>query len=357
VPKKKLTGRAPSPPCMDFEPYDLDAALKTMWLMCRFDEGKRAQFIKKFDVFILGWADRTFVSFMKDAVSTSADGIPPEGTLAGLISEHTRDDSIARNELQKFVTKFSTRYHLAPGIDRKSSESTESLFWARISDPLTRERAQSFPEPLLKLMRPDGGLDHAMASGESLDSVIRELRDCIFGYPMLAGLILYYVMALKQNHYGRLILNRIPKMSVRASQREAMKIIAWTEVGKALAEQGFVRDVHHLQPEFVRWRSVAPLWAAAMVEADCWTENRTPDFHRFEGQLYEILGSGARCNRMLGTAKSFAAFATRHAVSGASNESMLVPLATVIRFPKTLAPLPLVLPALPSLTLSKLEMQ
>ena len=87
---------------------------------------------------------------------------------------------------------------------------------------------------------------------------------------------------------------------------------------------------------------MAPLWAAAIVEADCWDEKSAPFLSGLWMELkYNILPSAERLEQMFQKAKWFSNFAAGYKATNAPK--VLIPEAKAIRLPETLGPIKLVL--------------
>jgi hypothetical protein len=333
-------------PAFDFEIDDPLANIKTMLLMSRPSDPKRSAIAAKFGVYLLGVVESTYVALMTQAAArASAGGIPELGALDRLIAGCS-DDPTHRHMLRGFAMRFAAEcYPDAP-------EGSEMLFWLGVSHPQRRKRLSSFPAPAIDelwrtLIAPNGGFIAGVSGEKSLEAVEMKFRSDILGYPMLAGLVLFVISVLATNHMGHIIREE-PKRFIRASLNEACEIIDRSDTKLALSKQGHTRDTERakLLRTFSEWRSVAHLWAAVLVEANCWSSNCTPDFGKLVPAVYDVLLTDIRRNRMIGLAKSFSSFASTHYPAGSNADRILIPSESLVLLPDRIDAIPPILPGL-----------
>lgn len=352
------------------------AGLYTLMLMCG-----RTPSLSNLTTFIMRELELTFDHIIEDAIEKvgSKKVLPPSGALAEVIERVTEEFESPYDcaTLEKIAIQVSRSYRSAHGLDETPATSPEEAFWTAVSDAAQRERGAfvrpwfpdvagaiainppaAMPEEFWKALSDDverkkaqyGPLPAVMSRAEQLEEAEeQEVAYGVYGYPMLSGLMLYVIATLDLNHTepgdpAPVKRRKAQRRRHWASENLASRLIERWTIGEQLIALGQSRDINEttLRRAFSKWDWVAPLWAAAIVEADCWDEKSAPFLSGLWMELkYNILPSAERLEQMFQKAKWFSNFAAGYKATNAPK--VLIPEAKAIRLPETLGPIKLVL--------------
>jgi hypothetical protein len=233
---------------------------------------------------------------------------PPEEALDCIIDDCARDAS-HREALAQLVEDVA----LPPPSNR--DVSLAARFWGAII--IARDRDVP-PDKYIwhHLIQPIGGL-RAIADSLSIDQVRDEVADCICGHPMLAGLSFYLIATIDRYH-----------KDLTLSYNETYRIVS------ATFDHRRVRSVDWLKTRLPRWHCVAPLWAAALAEANCWLDDALLDTDKFKGEFPDVIHLNDRRRRVLSYGAWFSNFIVKH-----GSDNIRRRRDQVVRFPDTVQPI------------------
>ena len=251
-----------------------------------------------------------YYALIEEALELAGGKVPlPPGTLDELIDCSTRDP-IRAAMLKSMLLSLGGTYCQAQGLDI-SLDDPETAFWRAARTATKHERGCFFP---LDIEMGDGSVsegDIARTLVAELDPELDErFADCVFGYPMLSGLILLIAASLAAHRYEG-------KHKRNASLNQAADIAGGPSIKNQLIELGCSRDVSQatLKKEFRVWQSVAPLWAAALIVANEFTDDGLPNLAHFGDEFMLMLMDDERRLCLFQTANWFASFASGNGVT------------------------------------------
>jgi hypothetical protein len=359
------------------------AELYTLMLMCG-----RMPSLSNLTTFLVRDFERTFANVVENAMGRvrTDDRLPSSGALAQVVKDAAADLGCPYlgPTLERAAIELARDYCVAQGLNPSSAPACpENAFWVAINHAVQWERGAFvrpwFPdvpgtiaanppatmpeefwtelaERIERKKAQFGPVPASMSREEHLDAVEeQEVADGIYGYPMLSGLLLLVIAILDLNYTksGRTAQTRRSKTERPAhwaSVNMASRIIERWTVRAQLSARGYTRDVNEttLKESFSDWSWIAPLWAAAFVEANRWDEKMAPNLREVWLRLkYDILGNVDRRVNMFGTARWFSIFAANYRTDRAHRDWRLIPEEVALRIPDAIVPVEPTLPILP----------
>jgi len=276
------------------------------------------------------------IRFLKAALSTVEKGLPPRGTCSRLINECTADSSI-RMSLHDLTIGVVVRY--SNFVCWEVGDYPELKFWKCLATPEVQNkirliRLSMIDEITEKLITPYGGLEGVASKGEGLGSLDNDPEARLFGYPMLAGLILYLIGVL-HCQFGK----------KKASVNLAAGII------EAVVSLGKTSTVfRHLKGEEVwtKFRWLAPAWAGVLAEANGQRIDWLTEKDALESRVFDVITNPERRERAFRFASWFSRFASTERANQSAKDKTYIPAHEVIAFPDAVAAKKPDLPTLPN---------
>ena len=268
-------------------------------MMCWPDSATRNKRLATIGVDLIDVLEEEYRGFLRDVAFTIRfHGVPPPAEALGAIIEDCARDAAHRDALTRFVKDVAL-----PPTPELGDIGLPARFWGAV---LLAPDRYSTPSSYVwaNLLHPAGG-ERAIADGPSFNAVRDEIRDCIFGHPMLAGLSFYLVATLDRFHKDLLSYN------------QTYRIISGT------FDQLRVMSADWLKTNLPHWHCVAPLWAGCLVEADCWLPDgavQRPgekvqallDLDKFYETFFAVFDSIERRRRVVSFAAWFTDFVVNH---------------------------------------------